>query len=399
MAGRVSLYQFMPLVSPAMSPQAAPGNAIVAGFPFYWFLLYRELCSQMRRDKFPLNPAAETISQANFIKFITDISSVYGGLRCLQSIINSPAYNTPLGTMIETVTGAQLQIKGLFDQFNAIGMPPLLREIIDASVGVFCPEPTGPVIVVTPSNGVYAAGTCVDLSSSASLTTYLNNILATIQAIVGTADEAQAANAFATAYGMRAIGDKGVNSDQRCYDMWLTRAWSIEDSTTHNFWSAPSAPLDSAQRVPLLTRRNTWTERDLVSDMYSSLFRATPVSQNNNVANASAEPLGFFTDNIGVAGATVVEWFNANNSIGVVISGNQAVTTGITLTDPVSWEFPWAAIAAFETTTYAGLRNPEPDFEIVETNITKMADNASELINQVIATGYTGSSFTPASMA
>jgi len=399
MAGRVQLYELMPTVTPALSPQAAPGNSVIAGIPFYWAELYDQLLAQMQRDRFPVSQGATAVTQVQLIKALTDLSSVYGGLRALQAISNAPAYNTPLGTMIQTVQGANSTIKGLFDQFNGLCMPPLLREIIDCSVGVFCPEPTGPTIVVAPANGTYAGGTMVDLSSAASLTTYLSNIETTIQGLVGTAASAQVLNIFGVAFGNRAIGPFGVNTDQRCYDMWLTKMWSIEDSTSHNFWAAPSLPLDSSNRVPLLVRRNTWKDGDLVADLYSSLLRAAPVAQNNNVANGSAEPLGLFNDLISTTGATLVEWFPANNSIGTVVTGNQAVTTGITLTDPVSWEFAWAAIAAFETTSYAGLRNPLPDFEVIEENVTSMADNSSELINQIMATGYLGSSFTPARMS
>lgn len=399
MAGRVQLYEFMPTINPSLSAQAAPGNAVVAGIPFYWGVLFNQLIAQMARDRYPINQGAYNVTQIQLIKALTDMGSVYGGLRALQSILNSPAYNTPLGTMIQTVQAQQVTIKGLFDQFNGICMPSLYREIIDCSVGVFCPEPTGPTIVVVPANGTYAGGTMVDVSSAASLTTYLTNIEATIQGIVGTPASAQVANIFGTAFGTHVIATKGVNTDQRCYDMWLTKCWSIVDSTSHNLWAAPSLPLDSSNRVPLLVRRNTWKDGDLVADLYSSLLRATPVAQNNNVANASAEVLGLFNDTISTTGASLVEWFPANNSIGTIVTGNQAVTAGVTLTDPVSWEFAWAAIAAFETTTYANLRNPMPDFEIIEENVTSMADNSSELLNQIMATGYLGSSFTPARMS
>lgn len=397
---RVAVYSMMPDVFPGCSTLAAPSNAVVAGIGPYYLQLFRELCAQMIRDKVPVSPLWTTIAQVDITNFLTFYGQAYGAYRTAEAICNSPAFNLPFGAMVEIVTQQEIAVKAGLQTLNAIGVPPMYRDILDNVFGVFTPEPSGAIIISAPKDGVYAAGTMVDWANAASVTTYLQNANGVIfgaGGIMATTNLAFISGVFFSAYGGEAMAPKGPNADQRAYDMYMTRCIYVNDTTSVKLFMTPAINLDSFGRVPILVRRNTWIDGDLLAKMYSSLVRIAPLGATSGASMATAEIFGMFQDDFGTGFGTVVSvYLESSTTINAVVASSQAAaSTGITLTDPISWEFPWAAQTTFETLNYTTGKAPFPDLEIVETSIVEMADAVYYILNEMFGTGYRGGTFTP----
>jgi hypothetical protein len=389
------LYQMFPNTNSGatFTTQATSGVGAVNSLAPYWLQLFKELCALMVTDRLPISQTVNNVVQADIIGYMQDWGNCWGALNVLQAIENAPFLNTPLNAISSNVTGSETNIRQIKQGMLAMGIPPLFRAAIDIITGVYAPEPTGPVIIGAPQVGVYAAGTMADFGNGAELATYITNIKTTIDTINSTATRAAISGAFLSAYGVSPYYESQVNTDQRAYDMWLTRMWAFANSTGHTAFFTPTITQDAGalNRVPLLVRRDTWKDGDLTAELYSSLMRPGPVGVNNGAAYATSEQLGWFTDPMSDAQGTMVEWWPANSSTGTkVASTAAAASAGILLTDPIAWEFPWEPFSAFNSTTFTGLRPPMPDFETIEVSSSQLAENTWQLINKFFGTGYKG---------
>jgi hypothetical protein len=393
--GEVGAYLFMPTAGTVpFCSLAASANGPIAGLPAYLFSCAKELMGNMVADRLPIGAAQTGFAQADLSNYFLTLYSVMGGLRTLQALYNTPNINPAIGLFISQVTFNEFTIRGLIEQVQSLGTWPMMYDLVDATCGVMIPEPTGPAIIGIPQNGTYVAGTILDLSTIASIQTYLANI-ATNVALLQTGNLGAVSNLLISAYGVVPWRECSYQSDQRAYDMWLYKNNVVSDTTSGFGFSVPSVPMDIGfgNRIPLPVRRKTWRDGDLIAKCYSSLFRVSPGGLNTGVTFATLELDGLLSDGVTVAAATVYNIYPKTGGLTNVKGIQAAASTGLTLTDPVSYMFPWAKWATFEATTFAAnVRESLPDVEIVEVTLNNLADNTYYIINEMFKTGYRGRS-------
>jgi len=284
---------------------------------------------QYIQDKHYVSTAALS-AVTNFTTWMSQVSSAYCCLRGLQSVIESPAYNSVMMAVKAAVYQYRIRLEADLDLVLNYPLPAEIYDILDSQCGVKKPSRFNTVKISVPGFPKNSSGIAADLTAAADIDTMLSAVEAAITALNVAGSFPIITDIMRQAYPTRGLSTKGSSEIEWEYDCIRFQAVNIPNAGIRQF-----VPDDQSMFVVLASHGVEYPPQ------YMSLLRTTVVGYNN------VNLVGLLYGLDGGNGLTGMSYCYDTATWEQMYTNLQTVQgIGATdFTDVTTFEFPWAVVA------------------------------------------------------
>jgi len=343
--------------------------------------LYYKIIASIQ-DKRVLTSSYILTTPSDFVTVVNAICRAYLTIRSLQALLECGDLNASVSKMVQAAEKQRHIITSAMRGIGLYCLPKQLIDYLDQMVGVYQVSKDG-LVLINIYDDAFTATTIPDLTSDADWTTLAGNCQFILNGIGALSESAIVIDILRLAYQEPIhFGAFPVHSSLELYNMNRTVAQSYWDTTALKMFTSPTADTGA---IPVQPVWHLWNKNwPAPPPNFMSLLRV-PVGSSNILT--AHEILGFIASL--TAGGTHYVVYTEDQVVNKITSIAAGPSTLVTITDLVSYFFPWAAPSAFELTNVqqSTIGSILAEYDVVYSTWVELCDETMVLLERIFIGG------------